>query len=387
MEWRIRKAYWWRFIARVFLISVWGAIDLCPAIALSAESKTASPPEVFAVLPFEQVGGAWTQAQAATDRLQELLLHSGKFTVIDHTEIQSKLFTRVESYEIRDLQKSECTRTGAAARAAKRLDVQKWICGKVVRVDDLHWVISISLVDVDTAQVLRAASLEYEGRFQEFLSTGVHALIGELALPEHSTVVMPVPPAERERRAQASTPPSAAPDGVPKQGFALFVGPAYREGSLILVGGLKMAYSTGELLLGLNYQWVLAPQWSALINLALGTGGGGLGQSTGVFTSSSDTMYGAQVRHWWPGGGNFGVEAGHYSTIFHSDSSGSGISDLILDGDGFGIVGGYAWPDGGFWDLTASNASLRGRITSSFFPPESVKSQERRIQLSFGHRW
>jgi hypothetical protein len=329
--------------------------------------------DIVAVLPFEQVGASAAEAAAATERLLDELLKSGRFVIVNRAEIDtertpsSKLWSQGPR---RDLLQSDCTQTWRALTTSRRLRVRKWICGTVSRLDDTHWVVAAKLVDLETAQTLRAPSVQHEGAFFDLLRIGIPSLAQRLTEPDSSA----------ELALQ-----SAIQVKFPRSGWAAFGGLRNRSGTLKSKQAGNLNYDTTGPQIGGGYQWALSPRWSAEFLLAGGSGSVS-GAMKEFYQDSGGGMFGAQLRFWWPGGGYLGGEIGNYTTKFSTSVSKSNLRDLTLEGIGVGIVAGFEWPNGGFVDLTWSYESLvaQHHVTTAFLDGDA---SEQMLRLSLGYRW
>jgi TolB-like protein len=129
---------------------------------------------LVAVLDLEAVGADKVQASAATDRLREELLKSGRFTLVDRSQMDEVLKEQA-------FQQTGCTTQECAVQVGKVLGVRKLITGRVTKLDDRNWLISAQLVDVESAATEKAESLQHEGTFPSLLGTGIAKLAGQLA--------------------------------------------------------------------------------------------------------------------------------------------------------------------------------------------------------------
>lgn len=147
--------------------------------AALAQSKPApvagqkAPQELVALLDLEALGATRNQAAALTDRLREELLKSGRYTLVDRSQMDAVLKEQA-------LQQEACITQECAVKVGKLLGVRKIIAGRVNRVEDDLWVLSCQMVDVETAQTLRAESVEQEGKFRAVFGQGVPTLAARL---------------------------------------------------------------------------------------------------------------------------------------------------------------------------------------------------------------
>lgn len=62
-----------------------------------------------------------------------------------------------------------CTSDACAAQAGKRLSVQRVIRGQVTKVSALIWFVSARLIDVQTAKLIRAETLQFRGNMADVI--------------------------------------------------------------------------------------------------------------------------------------------------------------------------------------------------------------------------
>ncbi len=165
--------------------------------------------ELVALLNLEALGATQNQAAALTDRLREELLKSGRYTLVDRSQMDAVLNEQA-------LQQSACISQECAVKVGKLLGVRTIIAGRVNQVEEGLWVLSCQMVDVETAQTLRAESVEQEGKFRAVFGQAVPALAARLtgvtearqaAAAQPSPGAAPAPkPAEAPRPAQGNAP-------------------------------------------------------------------------------------------------------------------------------------------------------------------------------------
>jgi formylglycine-generating enzyme required for sulfatase activity len=130
--------------------------------------------ELVAVMEFAAVSATRDELAAITDRLQDALLKQGKFTLVDRSQIETLLKEQA-------FQQSGCTSQECAVRVGKVLGVKKIISGRVSKINDNVWQISAQLLDVETAETLRAEAISHRGDILSLLDQAVVALASRLA--------------------------------------------------------------------------------------------------------------------------------------------------------------------------------------------------------------
>ena len=171
-----------------------------PAKGVSAEAGK----ELVAVLDFEAVGASKVEADAMTDRLREELLKSGRFTLVDRTQMKAVLDEQA-------LQQTGCTSQECAVQVGKVLGVRKLVSGKITKLSDTQWLLSAQMVDVETSQTLRAESIRHQGDYFSMLDVGIVQLAAKLATPPGEKPDLARYLAEQQAAAGQVGVPSAAP--------------------------------------------------------------------------------------------------------------------------------------------------------------------------------
>jgi len=155
------------------------ASQTSPGAVAQAPAPPRSPPpssgkELIAILDFEIVGASKAEASIVSDRLREELLHTGRFTIVDRSQVDAILSEQA-------FQQSGCTSQECAVQVGKILGVRRIVSGKVTKASDTLWQASVQMVDVETAETLRAESLLHEGRYVDLVRTGIPELAVKIA--------------------------------------------------------------------------------------------------------------------------------------------------------------------------------------------------------------
>ena len=156
-----------------------GATVALSPLALSAQTQgrrttTASDKELIAVLEMEGTSTEKPQVLALTERFREELLKSGRFTLVDRAQMDSVLKEQA-------LQQTGCTSQECAVQVGKVLGVRKIVTGRVTKIEDTLWLLSATMVDVETAETQRAESYQHEGNFRTLLSGAIGQLAAKIA--------------------------------------------------------------------------------------------------------------------------------------------------------------------------------------------------------------
>jgi hypothetical protein len=192
---------------------------LCAALLLGAApaalaqqpapAKPASGKELIAVLELEAAGADRNLAAALTDSLRESLLKTGRFTLVERAQLDEILKEQA-------FQQTGCTTQECAVQVGKILGVRKMVSGRVVKLDETHWRLSVSLLDVETAQTVRTESVTHTGDIVSLVERGTQPLAERLAnvpaAPERPPLVAApaVPPAQSVAPAPPEPQPQAA---------------------------------------------------------------------------------------------------------------------------------------------------------------------------------
>ncbi|HKI99686.1 MAG TPA: kelch repeat-containing protein [bacterium] len=162
------------------------ALVLAALLALCATPGFAAPPtgpaqkapgngkELIAVMDLDGVGTTDVEQQAITDRLREMMLKTGRFTLVDRSQMKALLDEQA-------LQQAGCTGQECAVQVGQILGVRKIVTGKVVKLAPTAWQISAMMLNVETAETLRADSVRYQGDILSLLDKQVPILAEELA--------------------------------------------------------------------------------------------------------------------------------------------------------------------------------------------------------------
>jgi len=333
--------------ARMWLTALLAAGICWPWSAFAQETAAREP---VAIMAFDAVGASAAEVSAATDRLQDLLLRTNRFQLVDRDRIDAVLKEQA-------FQQTGCTSTECAVQVGKVLGVRKLITGKVTKLDETHWVVSAALIDVESAETLRAPSLPYEGRFFDFLQNGIPVLADRLA---EASVPASAPPPPKAAPAPPPPEKAAAEHKGPKKGFGIALGSGAAAGTTAYAaGGPKLTYTVQGIGLGADYQWPISEKASigAYVRAVSGNVGGDSGK---FYDRGTITELGAEIRY-WIGQAFIGGQLGAVSGTL-TDSTGVN-SSVSASGGGIGVVGGYEWLAGWHILLSLESASLSGTQT------------------------
>ncbi|MCZ6748935.1 MAG: DUF2380 domain-containing protein, partial [SAR324 cluster bacterium] len=196
---------WLGFAAAAALLVLLTAAAASPAAAQDEEER-----ERIAVLDLEPVGASEVETSALSDRLREELLKTGKYTLVDRNQLEAILDEQI-------LQQATCTSAECALEVGRILGVRKIVTGRLSKIGDRTWQVSVQMLDVDTARTVRAESVIHEGRFVELIQRGMPELAAKLAGEEPAEPPPPPIVAQVEQEpvvAEEAPPPPPAEDKV-----------------------------------------------------------------------------------------------------------------------------------------------------------------------------
>lgn len=217
--------------------------------------------EMVAVMKMQGVGANETETEAITDRMREVLLKTGRFTMVDRSQMEAILNEQA-------LQQHTCAEEECAVAAGRILGVSKIVTGKVVKFSDSAWQVSALMVDVQTAETVSADSVRHQGDVFSLLDHQV-PLLGDRLVSTGSAAAPVTAPAAAPSRA---APPAAAGPlttlrGEWGEGPALRVGRSGHaavvvDGGVFVIGGEDergQPLASVEVLLPGASAWVEAP--------------------------------------------------------------------------------------------------------------------------------
>jgi hypothetical protein len=191
-----------RHVLRSILVLAVFAVAMPGAL----RAQQAAEKELVGVIQFDIEGGSKVEASAITDRLREELLRTGRFRMVDRSQLDDVID------EIA-LQQTGCTSQECAVQVGRVLGIRKICAGRVVKVSADMWLVSAQMIEVETAETLRAESVTHRGMFENLLGPGVADLAARLAgAPPAAApppLAAPAPPAGKGHLFVESDPPGA----------------------------------------------------------------------------------------------------------------------------------------------------------------------------------
>lgn len=155
--------------------------------------------QLIAVLDLEGAGTTDAEREAITDRLREVLLKTGRFILVNRDQMKAVLNEQA-------LQQTGCTSQDCAVQVGQILGVRRIVAGKVVKLGPDAWQVSAIMINVETAETVRADSVRFQGGILALLDRQIPVLGAELA-----AVQRPAAASASLSAPVVSTPASAAP--------------------------------------------------------------------------------------------------------------------------------------------------------------------------------
>ena len=139
---------------------------------LAAGPFAAGNPPTAAVTDFAARGLSADEAQALSDRFQAELAHCGGYRLLERSRIGDVL--REQGF-----QQAGCTSTECAVQTGRLLGVERMMTGTVSQVGRT-WTVQAREVDVQSGEILRAATVDRTGPVDELLTQGMSELCRKL---------------------------------------------------------------------------------------------------------------------------------------------------------------------------------------------------------------
>ncbi len=214
------------------LLLVLPLLSLVPSAALSQQKDRR---ELIAVLELEGVDAKKAEVTALTERLREMLLKTGRYKMVDRSQLNRILDEQA-------LQQVSCTGKDCVVEVGRILGVQKIVTGKAVKLDENMWLISIMMVDVETAETLALESIRHRGDVFTLIEGGIPGIALKLAahgLQGGAPTQTEAQPGA-QGRAGAVQPPGIVPGTAPGTVARLALFPSLLQGRF--AGRLKASY-------------------------------------------------------------------------------------------------------------------------------------------------
>jgi hypothetical protein len=113
---------------------------------------------LIAVLDLQGVDARDAETFALSERLREVLLKTGRYTLVDRSQMEAVLNEQA-------LQQSGCTEQECALQVGRILGVRSIVVGKVVKISETVWLVSAMMIDVESARTLAVESIRHKGDY------------------------------------------------------------------------------------------------------------------------------------------------------------------------------------------------------------------------------
>ena len=130
-------------------------------------------PTYVAVLDFEANGVTEAEAKTLTDKLRGELLKTGKFKVIERTQMEQVL-------KEQGFQQTGCTSADCAVEMGQLLGVKNIITGSIGKVGQT-FLISARIIDVGTGEIVKIVDEDMQGKIDGLLTKGMKQVAQKLA--------------------------------------------------------------------------------------------------------------------------------------------------------------------------------------------------------------
>jgi TolB-like protein len=139
--------------------------------------------ENIAVLDLDADGVTASEARTLTNKLRGELINTGKFTVIERSEMDDVL-------KEQGFQSTGCTSQECAVEMGQLLGVERMVAGSIGKVGNIY-LISLRLIDVGKGNILKNIDEEVEGDISLVLRSGMGKAAKKLAGVEATSIISP----------------------------------------------------------------------------------------------------------------------------------------------------------------------------------------------------
>jgi Curli production assembly/transport component CsgG/Cysteine rich repeat len=160
-------------LSPLFLAMLCSLLSPLAAWPQGAPPKPADSRELVAVLDLDGVGTNKAQISAVSDELRARLLNSGKFRLVNRDQTNAILNEQA-------FQQEACTSEDCAVKAGKLLGVKHLVTGRITHLDEGLWQVAAQIVDVESAETLKAVTVVQHGGFEKVLSEAVPGVAAQL---------------------------------------------------------------------------------------------------------------------------------------------------------------------------------------------------------------
>jgi len=292
----------------------------------SIEISNAAEKLLVAVIPFDGQDAKDTEIIAAVGRVEELLKKSDLFEVVEQSRISKTI-------EEQNLGASAC-KGACLVKTGMSLGADRVITGRMIKEGADRWRVSGQMVDVQTAQVLHSANIEYQGILEDMLIN---------RFPDFVVKLADLPPVKEEGvwgwvLDFVGVYEKQAPIN---DGFHLLAGSANVFGSVSTKQGKTIDFSAKGSNRGLGYLFEVGDQNSICVfyHYAKSQMMGGLNFD---FDSITSIQGGVDYRRWV---NKFYIGGKLYThrVLFTSMTADLSRNMLTLMGSGYGLIAGRSW--------------------------------------------
>lgn len=135
-----------------------------------------------ALKSLNQEGVDSVTAELITERIRLELFRTNQFRVMERNEMESVLKEQEISAS------GLCNEMSCDVELGRLLSVEKVITGSVGKIDSLY-ILSLRLINVETAQIEQVADVDVEGSLQKLFSVAIPSLVNELIGVEEVTLI------------------------------------------------------------------------------------------------------------------------------------------------------------------------------------------------------
>jgi len=236
----------------------------------------------IAVMEFAGKNVSSIEASALTDRLRSELFRTGQFRVIER-EMMNDILTE------QGFQMSGCTTDECIVEMGRLIGVDQIISGSVSRVGDVY-SIAARMVSVETAEIVKIATYDHEGKIGELLKTGMATIAAELAIDKTAVAAPAVSIPKQQPIVEEKPVPSVdrRPDPIAKKTVTRTTGTTFG-----VIGGFGL--SIPQYLDETYYDYYVggSVMFGGYVNMSLGS-----------FTIRPEILYTERGHSWEPSNGD-----------------------------------------------------------------------------------
>jgi len=149
------------------------SILLAAGLCLAAPKPVPEKLPQVAIMPLESKGVTAQEADLVTDALASRLQNSGKFSVMERSQMNQIL--KEQAFQA----SGACDNSGCAVEMGKLLSVDRIVVGSVGKIGEA-WALNLRLVKVQTGEVVKSASGKQKGKLAEAQESLVKDVVAEL---------------------------------------------------------------------------------------------------------------------------------------------------------------------------------------------------------------